>query len=104
MPPWNTVSAKRAKTMKRRFPTNRVNGFTIRRRVGSCSILWAFTGGVRQAHGRWFAILQRNSNTCCASLGRLTGNFTPSEIRKNHDGGAECPIEGQRRSRYSKGL
>src|SRR5215216_6188771 len=77
--------------MKRRVSTTRVQGFNIRRRGGSFMMLWGFTGFVRQANGRWCSISPRNISTCGVSLGSLTCNFTTSDIRKNHKGGAECP-------------
>src|SRR6266511_6104381 len=98
MPPWNTASAKRSKTMRRRFPTNGVNGFNIRRRAGCFMILWGFTCDVRQANGRWSSISQPNISTCFASLGSPTCDFMTSNIRKNHEGGAECRMQSYERA------
>ena len=45
--PWNTASAKRLQTMRRRFPTTRGNGCNIRRRVGCVIVLLGFTCFIR---------------------------------------------------------
>src|ERR671923_1513526 len=92
MPPWNTASAKRSKTTRRRFPTKRANRFTIRRRVGSFIIPLEFTYFVRQASGRSSSILPQNISSCSASLDNPTCGFMTSDIRKNHEGDAECRL------------
>ena len=61
--PWNTVSVKLSKIMRRPFPTKRGNGFPIRRLVG-CSL---FCGHSLAVSGRPMAH--------CAQSGRGTSGF-----------------------------
>jgi hypothetical protein len=65
----------------------------IRRRVESFAIWWGFTCFVRQANSRSFSISLRNISPCCTSLGSLICGFMPSNIRKHHEGSAECPLQ-----------
>jgi hypothetical protein len=55
-------------------------------------ILWGFTYCIRQANGRSFSISPRNISTCFASLDNLTCGVMTSDIRKNHEGDAECRL------------
>src|SRR6266508_3580568 len=79
--------------MRRRFPTNGVHGFNSRRRAGCFMMWWGCTCEVRPANGRWSSISPPNISTCFASLGSPTCGVMTSNIRTNHEGGAEYRFE-----------
>ena len=47
----------------------------------------------------WCSISPRNISTCFASLANLTCGFMTSDIRKNHEGDAECRLQWSQKPR-----
>jgi hypothetical protein len=80
------------------FPDHKWKPFNIRRRVRSFTMWLGLTCFVRQANGRTFSISLRSISPCCTSSASLICGFMTSDIRKNHEGGAECPLQPLRSS------